>query len=184
MPERIRKLFPFGVVAILLLGIWWIAFSAVEPSTDQSTHIKAPQSGFLAPDISLRSSDGDILSLEDYRGQAVLVNLWASWCGPCRAEMPAMEKIYQDLQDQGFVVLAVNATHQDSEGAALGFIDDYNLTFPVLFDEDGRVSQAYRLQALPSSYFIDRHGIIQEVVIGGPMAEALLRTRVESLLSN
>ena len=97
--------------------------------------------------------------------------------------MPAMQQIYQDLRSEGFVVLAVNATNQDNMDAALNFRDEHSLTFPILFDLDGSASLAYRLQALPSSYFIDADGVIQEVVIGGPMAEALLRTRAESLLN-
>lgn len=183
MPENIKKFFPIAIAGVLLLGLWWIAASTLDPDETQNAQIRAAQAGFLAPGFSLRSSDGDVVRLEDYRGQAVLVNLWASWCGPCRAEMPAMEQIYQDLQEEGFVVLAINATNQDNEAAALGFSEELKLTFPILFDDDGVASQAYRLQALPSSYFIDRHGVIQKVVIGGPMAEALLRTRVESLLT-
>jgi peroxiredoxin len=96
--------------------------------------------------------------------------------------MPAMEKVYNDYKGQGFVVLAVNMTYQDTFADIAPFVGEYGLTFPILLDETASVGPAYQLRSLPSSYFIDRDGIIREVVIGGPMAEALLRTRVEEIL--
>ena len=167
---------------ILLLGLAWIFVSADRSGTSTSGQIPAPQQGFLAPDFELQSIDGETVKLSDLRGQAVLVNLWATWCPPCRAEMPAIEKVYNDYKDQGFVVLAVNMTYQDAFADIAPFIDEYSLTFPILLDETSEVGTAYQLRSLPSSFFIDRDGIIREVVIGGPMAEALLRTRVEELL--
>lgn len=142
----------------------------------------APQSGFPAPDFSLPALDGKTYTLSELKGNAVLVNLWATWCPPCRAEMPAIEKIYQEYKDKGFVVLAVNMTTQDDPFAVAPFVQEYGLTFPVLLDENALAAAAYQMRSLPSSYFIDRAGIIREVVIGGPMAEALLRTRVEQIL--
>ena len=138
--------------------------------------------GSRAPDFDLPSLDGGQVSLEEQRGKVVLVNFWATWCQPCEAEMPAMQKMYEEYKDQGFVVLALNMTYQDTPSAVLPFTQEYGLTFPILLETDGKVASQYELRSLPSSFFIDRDGIIQEVVIGGPMAEALLRTRIESLL--
>jgi cytochrome c biogenesis protein CcmG/thiol:disulfide interchange protein DsbE len=112
----------------------------------------------------------------------VLVNIWASWCPPCRAEMPAIERTYQDWRDQGFVVLAVNSTAQDKLADAQTFVTQNSLTFPIPLDESGQVTRLYRVSSLPTSFFIGKDGLIREVVIGGPMAEALLRSRVEQLL--
>ena len=166
----------------LALAAAWIAISAFLPGTAQETATSAPRQGFRAPDFTLQTLDGETVTLSDLQGQAVLVNMWASWCGPCRAEMPAMQRVYEDYRDQGFTIAAVNITSQDSVSAAQSFVDGYGLTFPVLLDRNGEVAEAYNLSAFPSSYFIDRYGIVQEVVLGGPMAEALLRTRVENLL--
>jgi peroxiredoxin len=94
-----------------------------------------------------------------------------------------MQRVYERFQDQGFVILAVNATNQDSRAAALAFYEELGLSYPLLFDVDGSVSAAYQLRALPSSFFILPDGRIQEFVIGGPMAEALLIIRVEALLT-
>lgn len=94
-----------------------------------------------------------------------------------------MQRAYIEYHPQGFVILAVNATYQDDVSKALNFAEQWNLTFPILFDHDGTVSRLYNVRALPTSYFIDRHGVITEVVIGGPMSEALLRIRMDELIS-
>jgi peroxiredoxin len=167
---------------ILLLGFAWILVSADRSGTSTAGLIPAPQQGFLAPEFELQSTSGETVKLSDLRGQAVLINLWATWCPPCRAEMPAIEKVYNEYKDQGLVVLAVNMTYQDTPIDIAPFVAEYGLTFPILLDPAGSVGTAYQLRSLPSSFFINRNGVINEVVIGGPMAEALLRTRVEALL--
>ncbi len=159
-----------------------MGLSASLPGENTRETITAPQKGFLAPDFSLERLNGESITLSDLRGQPVLVNLWASWCGPCRLEMPAMERIYKEYKDKGFVILAINTTYQDNLANVKAFIEEHNLTFPIILDQEGSTTQKYQLTVLPSSYFIDSEGIIQEVVIGGPMAEALLRTRVETLI--
>jgi peroxiredoxin len=177
MPKIQRFLFYF---IILTAGAVWIAISA--DTTNATGKTSAPQAGFAAPDFTLQTTDGEEYTLSELKGNAVLVNLWATWCPPCRAEMPAIEKMYQEYKDRGLVVLAVNMTYQDDLANVAPFIQDYGLTFPVLLEETGAVGAAYQLRSLPSSYFIDRAGIIREVVIGGPMSEALLRTRIEQIL--
>ena len=167
---------------VLILGLAWIFASADKTGASTAGHIPAPQQGFLAPDFELKTLQGETIKLSNLRGQAVLVNLWATWCPPCRAEMPTIEKIYNEYKDKGLVVLGVNMTYQDTFANVAPFINEYGLTFPVLLDETSAVGTAYQLRSLPSSFFIDREGIISEVVIGGPMAEALLRTRVEEIL--
>lgn len=171
-------------IFILIAGVGWIWLSKAFPD-DLSVDGKiAPRSGFLAPDFSLLDRDSNQITLSELRGRPVIINLWASWCIPCREEMPALEQVHQAYKDQGLIVLAVNATNQDNQQAAIRFSDNLGLTFPILFDTQGSVSQAYRLQSLPTTYFVDQNGIIQEVVVGGPMAEALLRVRVEALLED
>ena len=166
---------------ILILGLAWIFLSADKSNTSTAGEVPAPQQGFLAPDFELKTTTGETVKLSDLRGQAVLVNLWATWCPPCRAEMQSIEKVYNEYKDQGFVVLAVDMTYQDDPLAVMPFVNEQGLTFPILLDETGDMANAYQLRSLPSSYFINRDGIINEVVIGGPMAEALLRTRVEEI---
>ncbi|GAB4397655.1 MAG: TlpA disulfide reductase family protein [Anaerolineales bacterium] len=174
---------PYFFSFILLLGLVWIWVSA-DPQGRATTqgNIPAPQVGFAAPEFTLTTLQGDSLTLSDLRGQAVLLNVWASWCPPCRAEMPAMQQVYAEYAERGFTVLAINLTAQDSRSAAAAFVAENGLTFPILLDESGSVANAYRAASLPTSFFIRPDGIIEEVIIGGPMAEALLRTRIERIL--
>ena len=96
--------------------------------------------------------------------------------------MPAIEKVYRDYKDLGLVVLGVNTTNQDSEANAAAFVREYGLTFPIPLDRDGSVSVRYALRGLPTTFFIDRMGIIRSVIVGGPMSEAVIRTNIEDLL--
>jgi peroxiredoxin len=145
--------------------------------------VPSPREGFPAPDFTLDTLDGGQMTLSDLRGQVVMINLWTSWCPPCRAEMPAINSVYQSNREKGLEVLAVNSTFQDSESAATAFVQEYGLSFPILLDRDGAVSRRYQLQALPTTYFIDRKGIIRAVVPGGPMSETLIQSKIADLLA-
>jgi cytochrome c biogenesis protein CcmG, thiol:disulfide interchange protein DsbE len=169
-------------IIILAAGMVWTIASADRSGMSTAGRVPAPRAEFLAPDINLKTPTGEVIKLSDLRGQAVLINLWATWCPPCRAEMPAIQKLYEEYQDQGFTVLAINMTFQDDPLAVVPFMLENGLTFPLLLDETGQAAASYELRSLPSSYFIDREGIIQDVVVGGPMSEALLRTRIEGIL--
>jgi len=167
---------------VLLLGAVWIWFSRTPVEESTQERIPAPQAGFLAPDFSGTTLTGEKLSLSQLRGKPELMNVWASWCTPCRAEMPAMERVYRDFRSMGFEILAVNATSQDDQAKAMAYAQEQDLTFPILLDTDGEISNRYRVNSLPTSFFINAQGVIHEVVIGGPMSEALLRIRIQQLL--
>ncbi len=169
-------------ILLLIAGASWISLSADKAGSSTSGNIPAPQAGFAAPDFTLKTPTGEAYTLSEFRGQAVLVNLWATWCPPCRAEMPTIESMYREYKDRGFIVLAIDMTYQDDPFAVVPFVQEYNLTFPILLEETGDVAAMYQLRSLPSSFFINPDGIIAEVVIGGPMSEALLRTRIEQIL--
>lgn len=169
-------------IIILALGAVWIWVSALPPGSTTAGAIPAPQEGFQAPDFELNSLDGEAFALSELRGKAVLLNFWASWCPPCRSEMPAMQQVFMDYEHGEFIILAVNNTHQDRSDHVEAFVLEQGLMFPVLLDITGEVSDRYQVHSMPTSFFIDPNGIVREVVIGGPMSEALLRTRVDQLL--
>ena len=171
-------------IVVLLLGAVWIWYSRDTTQAASKGGKAIPRTGFYAPDFSLQTLQGDTITLSDLRGQAVVINLWASWCPPCKAEMPALQRVHEDFSTSGLVILAVNATNQDDLKAAERFVGENGLTFPILLDINGEVSRAYQLRSLPTTFFVDPDGMIQEVVVGGPMAEALLRVRVERLLGD
>jgi cytochrome c biogenesis protein CcmG, thiol:disulfide interchange protein DsbE len=170
-------------VAVLSLGVLWILASRLPvASTTGGAPPPSPREGFSAPDFTLETLDGEQISLSDLHGQVVLVNFWASWCPPCRAEMPAIESVYRSYEGLGLEVLAVNTANQDDVASAAAFVQELGLSFPIPLDHTGAVSASYNLHGLPSSYFIDRQGVIRSVVVGGPMSEALVQSRVEDLL--
>jgi cytochrome c biogenesis protein CcmG/thiol:disulfide interchange protein DsbE len=167
---------------ILTSSLLWIFFSRVPTGGGAAGEIATPHQGFHAPDITLTTLDGREVSLFELRGRPVILNFWATWCPPCRAEMPAFQKVFGDYSDQGLIILAINSTGQDSPTAIQEFQKLYNLSFPILLDLEGIATNNYHISALPTSFFIDREGVIREVVIGGPMTEALLRSRINKLL--
>lgn len=180
--QRPRRWSAF-MAGVLVLGALWTWFSAVPATSTTGGLIPSPREGFLAPDFTLDLLGGEPVSLSGLRGQVVMINLWASWCPPCRAEMPAIERIYQVNRARGLEVLAVNTTYQDNESAARAFVQEYGLTFPILLDRTGAMANRYQLRALPTTFFVDRQGVIQDVVVGGPMSEALIQSKVEPLLA-
>ncbi|MBG7610129.1 MAG: redoxin domain-containing protein [Anaerolineae bacterium] len=171
------------ILVVFLLGSAWTLRSRVLPSaTTNGAPPPSPREGFSAPDFTLDLLNGGQITLSELRGQAVMINLWASWCSPCRSEMPAIQNVYEEYKDQGLIVLAVNTTFQDSESAAASFGEEFGLTFPIPLDKTGTVSDHYQLRGLPSTYFVDRSGVIRSVVVGGPMSESLIRTKVHQIL--
>ena len=178
------------IAATLLLGCMWIALTRAEVgvirSVMQSVVISPPADappaarvGARAPTFTLTTTDGRSVALEDLRGMVVLVNIWATWCPPCRAEMPAMQASYAHYRDQGFVVLAIN--QREDLATVHSFVKDRGLAFPILLDTDGRVGAAYQASALPSSFFIGRDGTVR-VVYRGPLPRGVIDATVEGLL--
>lgn len=121
----------------------------------------APEVGALAPDFTLENLDGELVSLSDFRGQNVLVNFWATWCGPCREEMPAIQARYNRGD---FAVLAVD--FGESAERVSGFLAEINVDLPVLLDLEGAVQELYRVRGYPTTFFIDRSGVIRFFHIG------------------
>jgi peroxiredoxin len=170
------------VLGVLILGGIWIAVSQVPASATTSGAIPSPRQGFAAPDFTLDTLDGQSVTLSDLRGKAVVVNLWASWCPPCRAEMPALQAAYEADRERGLEILAVDMTYQDREQDVLRFVQDFGLNFTVALDRDGTVARQYLLRALPSTFFVGPDGVIRKVVVGGPMSEATIRSTVREML--
>lgn len=126
-----------------------------------------PLEGQPAPDFTLKTLDGSTVTLSKLQGQPVLINFWASWCTPCRAEMPEIVRAYEAHKGDGLVVLAINMTFQDSLPEAQAFAKEFHMPFPVLLDDTGAVARdAYRVPVLPMSFFIDRKGVIMHRQIG------------------
>jgi peroxiredoxin len=136
----------------------------------------------VAPDFSLRDLDGNVRRLASFRGQVVLLNFWATWCPPCRTELPLMEALYQAYKDHGFEVLAVSSDGQGAE-VVQPFVSQHHLSFTTLLDATGQVTLLYGVTSLPTSYLLDREGRLVTVAIGShDWANADARALIKSLL--
>ncbi len=118
-----------------------------------------------APDFTLKDLDGNTVRLSDLRGKVVFLNFWATWCPPCRAEMPDIEKVHQKYKDQDVVVLGIDL--RESADTVRAFVEEGGYTWTFLLDTTGKVGSMYNVSAIPTSYFVDKNGIIRAVTIGG-----------------
>ena len=168
---------------ILIFGGAWIWINRVPEGNVADLSISAPQKGFIAPDFTLKTNTGKEITLSKLKGSPVVINFWASWCKPCQAEMPSIERVYSNHKNEGLIILGVNTSNQDKINEASAFAEKLGLTFPILYDIEGKVSYKYQVRALPTTFFIDRNGIITDVTIGGPMSEALIESKVKEILS-
>lgn len=171
----------FFSLSIILLSSLWVLFTIATNQENSGEIYSAPQKGFTAPDFVLKDLEGNEYQLSNLKGNMVIVNVWASWCKPCQYEMPAMQEIYDKYKDKGLILLAVNNTYQDNLSDVIDFVSENRLTFPILLDSEGIVSNKYQVQALPSTFFIDKTGEISEIVIGGPMSETLIESKIKEL---
>lgn len=146
-----------------------------------STLAASSLEGQVAPDFVLRSATGENLRLSEYRGDVVLINFWATWCGPCRQEMPLLDDLYGRYQRVGFNLLGVNID-EDSR-RAMQMVQELGVNFPVLFDENKEVSKLYEVAAMPVTILVDREGIVRHVHHGyKPGYEEKYLTEIRSLL--
>jgi peroxiredoxin len=147
--NRRARFLPRTLLAVLLAG----ALSCVQAATPQP-----------APDFTLKSLGGENIKLSELRGQVVLINFWASWCGPCRQEMPLLDDLYQRYQKLGFTILGVNVEQDGAPAQAL--LKEHPVHFPVLFDPQSIVSKLYNLDAMPSTVLVDRNGNVRYLHLG------------------
>lgn len=136
--------------------------------------------GDKAYDFMLLDKEGNEISLSSLKGKVVFLNFWASWCGPCKAEMPHIQKVYEEYKDKDVVILAVNLTPSEEGGieGVNSFLEKNNYTFPVLYDKDGSVAKKYRVRGIPTTYIINKEGIIVSVATT-TMNEEMIRQQIE-----
>lgn len=176
------------VAAIAIVNLWkpWHTEAnkkktehAVEEENPVSKNIPGAdlskvQEGKPAPDFNLTTLDGETVKLSDYKGKKVILNFWATWCPPCKAEMPHMQNFYEQNQENGIEILAVNLTNMDKGKKVIEeFANDHQLTFTIPLDEEGTIGMQYQAFTIPTSYIIDSNGIITKRIVG-PMDESIM----------
>jgi len=148
-----------GIVAIL-----FVVILLAKTDHTEAEKIEMAVIGKSVGDFSLMDLDGKTVHISDYKGKTVLINAWATWCPPCRAEMPDLENYYRQQKDNNFVILAINAG--DTLEQAQGFVRSNNLSFPVLLDPDIKTLDALGITGFPTSILIDPDGIVKYIHIG------------------
>jgi thiol-disulfide isomerase/thioredoxin len=185
-----KNLLSFAILAlavvILVVNIWKPTLTESEKKTSDQTEeadtenipgakLSDLREGGEAPDFELTTLDGKTIKLSDYRGKKVILNFWATWCPPCKAEMPHMQNFYEENKDKGVEILAVNLTNMDKGIDDIQtFVKDYSLTFPIPLDEEGVAGTTYQAFTIPTSYILDEKGIITKKIVG-PMDENMMK---------
>jgi thiol-disulfide isomerase/thioredoxin len=182
----------FLLSVLVIISVFLIGCEKKEktspPVDNTKTQVKqelreSPEEGFIAPGFTLQNLSGTSVNLNDFRGRVVLLNFWATWCGPCRKEIPALEKLYQAKKGPGFEILAVSLD-KTSQDKVASFVNSNQMEFPILLNPDGDVGGRYWVRGIPTSFLLDKQGIIKWKVVGGREwdSEEVL-SRIDQLLS-
>lgn len=174
------KLVPLVLIGVGLIILGLVAVGVLSSGGQQTNYTVVPSKvNFPAPDLTLLDLSGNKVNLSDYRLNIVLINNWATWCPPCKAEMPALQKYFNSHADQGFMLVGIDAGDPSKDVAK--FIADYGLTFPILLDPNTRALAAFNNDSLPSSYVIDRQGTVV-LAWTGPINREMLEKYLTPLL--
>jgi cytochrome c biogenesis protein CcmG/thiol:disulfide interchange protein DsbE len=168
-----------GLVMLGLLLFVYLGGSNGQAAAKSDFSSVPVEVNYKAPDLQLRDMNGGAVSLEMYRGKVVLVNLWATWCPPCKAEMPTLQSFYEEYKDTGFVVIAID--NGEAVDLVKPFVSEYDLTFPVWLDEDYVTEDAFGTISLPSSWVIDRAGVVRLSWVG-EISSRVLEKYVPSII--
>ncbi len=165
--RNVRKLSfqPLMLIVLIVVGVGIIVLLQTKDSSFNLSGKPRFEKGVPAPNFTLPDLNGKMVSLTDYKGNVVLLNIWATWCPPCVEEMPSMEKLHQELKDESFEILAVSIDVSGAE-AVIPFMKKHKLGFSVLTDTTGAIKSLYQTTGVPESFIIDKDGIIVEKVIG------------------
>ncbi len=181
MLPRSRFSWSLYIIATLLLGSAWILHSRepVDALMSASSAVSAPAVGYMAPDFTLPTLNGESFALSDQLGRPLVLNFWATWCPPCRAEIPFFQAAARKFHGQVTI-----AGIDDGEPAPLvaTFANEMGMRYPVPLDQDGAVSRAYRVNSLPTTFFVDSSGVIHSIHIG-IISQAVLEERIMQLLT-
>ncbi|MEZ0480002.1 peroxiredoxin family protein [Planococcus sp. SSTMD024] len=178
------------LAAIAIIAINFFEEDAAPIDTSESTSSTTAQEtslaeglsqGQTAPDFTLTDQNGEMVKLSDYRGKKVILNFWATWCPPCRAEMPHMQEFHENNTGGDVEILAVNLTAQDNGDEAIrSFIDEFGLTFSMPMDETGSTAQTYQIRTVPTTYILNTKGEIAQKIVG-PMDEQIMKDQTDSI---
>ena len=201
-PQRRREwsgagrsvLLPLLILGAIVMAVWYLeegwgnggeaesegyGIVALDPDRNSPGRAAAAGVGRAAPDFRLSRLGGGDLRLSDLRGRVIILNFWASWCAPCRTEMPEFVRLYGARQGDGLEIVAVDL--QEAAGPVQTFVDEFGMRFPTVFDRSGQVARTYRVTQLPVTVLIDREGVVRATKYG-PVTAEWLRAELEAVL--
>ncbi len=154
-----------GALMVFVSHFYETPFTVDEVQIDEPFLQEKSEVGYMAPDFTVRNLKGNRVSLSDFKGKVVVLNLWATWCGPCRVEMPGFENLYRRFRSEGLTILAVSLDKGDSQKVK-DFVEKYKLSFPVLMDDEGNVEKSYQTFTIPTTFVIDKRGRVVAKIDG------------------
>jgi peroxiredoxin len=187
MNKMLKVILPVMLISALLISMLLIAGCSGESEIDMSELSwvtrysvdpdQSPELGETAPDFEFENDEGHTASLSDFRGEVVLVNFWATWCGPCTIEMPFIQQVYDERSGKGVVVMLINLG--DSASTVTSFLDQHDLSLPVLLNPNQELVGSYNIEYIPTTFFLDEDGVIQHIEVGAFSS----KEDIESILS-
>ncbi len=179
------KILLMGIALLVLLAVFVAGVRLWQSSGNALSNVKPVQVGAPAPDITLaqleNGAPGEKIALSSLRGHPVILNFWATWCVPCRAEFPAMDAKFREYKDsKKLLVIGVDVGGEPAADIQR-FIGETGVSFPVWLDSQDAANRVYHIQALPTTFFIDRNGIVKDIKIGGPMTTDYLESELKQI---
>ncbi|MCZ2123638.1 MAG: TlpA family protein disulfide reductase [Anaerolineales bacterium] len=153
-----------GLISLGIVLAWLLIFRELDRAAASDISAVPAQQNYPAPQLSLTTLSGESVSLADYRGQVILVNLWATWCLPCKREMPIFQAFYEKYQEQGFILIGIN--QEEQREIVQPFVEEYELSFPIWLDLKYLAQQEFHTGYIPTSYVIDRNGNVRLSWVG------------------
>jgi len=175
MEMIIRRLLLVMAIILSLLG-----GCHTQEGAEENKNLEIADTGQKAPDMPMSGIEGGVVNLESFTGKVIVLNFWATWCPPCRKEMPLLESTYKRYQKDGLVILGIN--YNEERERVLKFTQEMGVSFPIILDKELKLTRKYGVLALPATFFIDRKGIIRDQY-KGEIIEEIIATKVEPLLS-
>jgi peroxiredoxin len=183
MPMKLKPI----IIILIFGGLIGLAFYTAQDKNEEPEKVADVEEntglkpGSIPPNFSLKTLDGKQVDLKDFRGKKVILNFWATWCPPCREEMPEMQKFYSDFKEQNVAILAVNLEYSETKPERIrDFVEEYSLSFPIPLDEKNTVGKRFRAVSIPTSYFIDEKGSITKMHIG-PMDYDFMKEQIMNM---
>lgn len=167
--ERAAAFVPFAFLCVAVIASYTYLRADIisrPPLTQISAKTaERPMQGKPVPDFTLKDLNGATVKLADYRGKVLFINIWATWCAPCREEMPSMEKLYREMKGENFEMLAISIDEKGKE-VVDPFVEEYGLTFPILMDPTSRVAKKFKTTGVPETFIVDKNGTIINHILG------------------